>query len=103
MNSEAILQKLIELGYTCIYQDHLYKDVHGSFCLVKNFLPLSYSHDFELIQRALFDECGKREFPLMIDNNVLKIIEKEHFNTIYEGDTSRQSFLQAFKKVVGIE
>ena len=100
MNSEAILQKLIELGYTCIYQDHLYKDVHGSFCLVKNFLPLSYSHDFELIQRALFDECAKRDIRVEIVKNKLDL--RQGYALIFRADTSRESFALAYQKVVGI-
>lgn len=86
-----VLNKLIELGY-------MPKD---SYELMQDEYFIA-----DIIKRALFDECGKRNLVFEVDNNILKIqTRKEHklaIVIIYKGDTSRESFLQAFCKVVGI-
>jgi len=90
-----VLNKLIELGYV-------------SFTESMKMLSQVDIDIYELmlaekVQRALFDECGKREIEIRIRDNELEIYDwllKD--SLIHEGDTSRESFLKAFCKVVGI-
>jgi hypothetical protein len=91
MNNK-ILNKLIELGYVIEHpQSSPFNTRRDS--------------DFLLIQRALFEECAKRDYEITIAGNQLGI------STLKEGmidsfictrDTSRESFVAAFEKVAGI-
>lgn len=98
-----VLNKLIELNpkiqgsakltFFTLDRDEEYKTT---------FNPEKRSADFELVLRALFDECANRDYVITISGNCM-IIDHLCGDEIYEGDTSRQSFLQAFCKVTGCE
>lgn len=108
MNNEAILNKLIELGYVEIEKfDNLtaYKDADKSSWMLDEFDAIESATDFLLVQRALFDECAKRDLTLIIDDTGLYIYENflgQMQDLIFEAiDTSRESFRAAFCKVTG--
>ena len=97
MNNEAILNKLIELGY-------LDNDI-------TLFDAVTSNTDYFILQRALFDECGKRGYIIKIIENKVEVYwctfnfegEEENISdNIYEDYTSRESFVKAFCKVVGV-
>ena len=88
MNNEAILNKLIELGYV---KEHPQSSPFNT----------RRDSDYLIVQRALFDECAKRDYFIQINSRNLyirRLIGEE----IHQGDTSRESFVKAFCKVVGV-
>lgn len=94
MNNEAILNKLIELGY--LPQHH----TEWQF-------RINSADDYLALQRALFDVCAKKELTLCtLWHGGFEIGKSTHYfhdRKIAEmPDTSRESFVAAFCKVVGI-
>jgi hypothetical protein len=102
MNNE-ILNKLIELGYVKTLVNSLeytlYLDADGNGCFLSEFAPTKCAADAEIIKRALFDECGKRGIEISILHGRMALRDYAY---IYDDDTSRESFVAAFCKVVGI-
>ena len=112
MNSEAILQKLIESGYINeIYKElglFLFFDELGDeIMFVEDFYSHINKNSYEgneivlVIQRALFEECAKRDIRVEIVKNKLDL--RQGYALIFRADTSRESFALAYQKVVGIE
>ena len=99
--NEAILNKLIELRYVET-KGGMYKDADAMFSLRRQFDPLKNGSDSELIKSALFDVCGKRDYVIRILDNQLRIGKHDKTVIFYGFDTSRESFVAAFEKVVGI-
>ena len=110
INSEAILQKLIDDGYLHRKQGRVYIS-SGEYWAVEE--DVSITNDPELflvIQRALFDECANRELTFKVVKNKLLVDKYEDDGDLgtkiirlHEGDTSRESFALAYQKLVGIE
>lgn len=92
-NNEAILNKMIELGY-----------VDSDITL---FDSTTSNTDYFILQRALFEQCHKRKLTLCtkyhggFDIGTNKYYH--HDEIIFQANnTSRESFRAAFCKVVGI-
>ena len=112
INNEAILTSLIENEHVEVDEIGRYLDVEGNQYLQPAFDPVEYVSDFELVMRALFDECDKRDIDIRVKNN--KLIIKMNFmdsqfaimdfmdSQLIILDTSRESFALAYQKVVGI-
>jgi len=100
--NEAILNKLIELGYLLQCEAKYYFKHSGGERIHKgHFNPLEYDSDYLVLQRALFVECATHDYVITISANFM-IIDHLCGDEIYQGDTSRESFVAAFEKVVGI-
>jgi hypothetical protein len=122
MNDEAILKSLIESGHVTTHAENgnlITFDELNYYIRREEFDTGSklYKNSVQLlIQRALFDECGKRGYVFVEFKGMIYIIRSfnlvafdimftaalDHPIRIYTGDTSRESFLAAFCKVVGI-
>ena len=93
MNNEAILNKLIELGY--FPQHHTEWEFH-----------INSADDYLVLQRALFDECGKRGIQIKIEDSAMELWWRNsslsYTKLTSQPDTSRESFVKAFCKVVGV-
>jgi hypothetical protein len=108
MNNEAILNKLIELGYSYFHEhtspELMTADFHDK--LFGSFAPIERDRDFLLIQRALFNFIIENAYSFVINAYGLKIFNLSAVSddavAVYSGDTSRESFVAAFCKVVGI-
>ena len=114
MNSEAILQKLIESGYIneIIGLFLFFDEIGDESMFVEDFYSQINKNSPEgnaialVIQRALFDECKNTELEFFVWGGLLSIYKPVGFfgkQTIHEGDTSRESFALAYQKLVGIE
>ena len=109
INSEAILQKLIDDGYLHRKQDRVYIS-SGEYWAVEEDASIIYDPAlFLVIHRALFDECSKRDVTFKVVKNKLLVDKYEDDGDLgtkiirlHEGDTSRESFILAYQKVVGI-
>ena len=108
MNNEAILNKLIELGYVQLVRKldsgaSLYQSKEGLIFGSTGFDVLM-THNFVIVLDALISECGKRGYVIKIDDNFLEIKDAEYQSVlIHHADYSRQSVAEAFCKVMGIE
>ena len=102
INNEAILLSLIENGDAEVDETGRYLDVEGNQYLQPAFDPCQYGSDFELVMRALFEECDKRDIDIRVKNNKLIIAMNFMSSQLVILDTSRESFALAYQKVVGI-
>ena len=121
MNSEAILQKLIESGYINDINKELglflfFDEIGDESMFVEDFYSQINKNSPEgnaialVIQRALFDECANRELTFKVVKNKLLVDKYEDDGDLgtkiirlHEGDISHESFALAYQKVVGIE
>ena len=110
INSEAILDSLIESGHIYlgkIDSDVVYDAKTACILCIRHQLDfIDHSGSFLVLQRALFEECKNTELEFFLWGGLLSIYMPVGFfgkDTIHEGDTSRESFILAYQKVVGIE
>ena len=106
MNNEAILAKLVELGYVQLVRKldsgaSLYQSKEGLIFGSTGFDCLM-THNFVIVLDALISECGKRGHPIVIFDSMEIYQDKYMRGTVFESDYSRQSVAEAFMKVTGI-
>ena len=107
INSEAILQKLIDDGYLHRKQGRVYIS-SGEYWAVEEDVSIIYDPElFLVIHRALFHECVKRgcEIKIKFFDSARPegtLLVETVDSLIFSGDTSRESFILAYQKVVGI-
>ena len=104
MNSEAILDSLIESGHIYlgkIDSDVVYDAKTACILCIRHQLDfIDHPGSFLVIQRALFNECAKRDIRVEIVKNKLDL--RQGYALIFRADTSRESFALAYQKVVEI-
>ena len=104
MNNEAILQRLIENAYLKRKNDRIYIDSGEYWVLDDDVSIIGDAELFLILQRALFEECHKRDIVITIKNNRLIICIADFLGSeLIDLDTSRESFALAYQKLVGIE
>ena len=105
-DNQQVLNRLIELKQVYITDDlyvwdSITKESLGTKVL---FNVVDWNATYFCLQRALFDECGKRNYVIYISDEGLNIANHNDMSSVFQAiDTSRESFLQAFKKVTGCE
>ena len=112
INNEAILLSMIENAYLKRKNDRIYIDSGEYWVLDDDVSIIGDAELFLILQRALFEECHKRDIVITIKNS--KLIIKMNFmdsqfaimdfmdSQLIILDTSRESFALAYQKVVGI-
>ena len=117
INSEAILNRLIHDGYIKIInredREFWFDEYEDDSMFIEDFWSEINKSSCEgnaialVIQRALFHECVKRGCEIKIKFFASArpegtLLVESVDSLIFSGDTSRESFILAYQKVVGI-